>query len=513
MICFVVSPFGWTACDPTPQCTDSQVLVNGNCIDQTEDVAPETTTEVKSEPTNTEKVVVGDEPPQGRDTPVEKAGEPKTEPLADAQEPPTRPEPPVRPEPPAPDVDVKEVIPEPSGPVPTVKITEPTDKAVVSDSITIKVDANVATGATIASVSLKIDGLDLHKWTQAPYEFPYSTLSLKDGKHTLTAIAITDLGQQAKQDIEINVANKGPEIKVVSPTASQGVSQSFTIEVNVTSTQGVKAGSVKLEVDGTPLAWTQTTPTYKATFDPKNLPFDSFPISISAEDTTGKKATEELWVIHEPSVGTKKAGEECDNTDPQKRCVKDHSCLQFGAATTPTCQANCVVGATPGTCGVVNGKQYVCQVAFQGTTRGVCAEGPPKPGQLYSACGNLNNQKCTTSADCSSPEQCVNGFCTVPCLNGLLCVGAQRRPDGRLISFCVKSCTTPNTACTGDPGFMCVGLQGGGGACIEQCGQACTADSQCSRGQTCKNKVCSTPFCPNYGACISITGLSSRVCI
>jgi len=115
-------------------------------------------------------------------------------------------------------------------------------------------------------------------------------------------------------------------------------------------------------------------------------------------------------------------------------------------------------------------------------------------------------------ASTNTPCGTINGK-TVNCNTGFLCVGAQRRPDGSLISFCLKPCTTPGTNCTGDPGFICVGLTGGGGACIEQCGQKCSSASTCSKNQKCTNGACSTPFCQNYGSCIAIQGLASNVCI
>lgn len=506
-------------CDTS--CPPGTVASGDACVEPVREVpkADAATPEPKAEP----QAEPGAEPkaePSAPDEPgiVEAKPEPRPEPLV--------PDEPAKTEPPALDAGPKETpkeeVPEPIGPAPTVAFTEPQANAIVSDTISIKVDATV-TGAQIAKVDLFLDGNPIHTWSTAPFEHVWNSTGVKDGKHKLLAVATTNLGKKGQAEIEITTANSKPEITFVSPTASAGVLTSFDIEVKVTSVLGIKAGSVKLEVEGVPIAWTQTMPTYKASFDPKGKAYGSFPIYVVAEDTAGEKAEKEIWVIHEPPVGTKKANEECDDSDANKRCIKDHSCVPLtGVPGKLTCQKHCTVGGATSQCPLTGGKQYICQVAFQNTTRGVCAEGPPQPGQIYSRCSDVRNIKCKSNLDCNSNERCVAPDstkptelkCIVPCLGNLLCVGAQRDPQtGSLISFCLNRCTVPGQACTAEPGFTCVGLQGGGGACIEQCGQACTADANCAKNQKCQNGTCSAPFCQNYGQCLNVTGLNSKICI
>lgn len=501
---------GWSAfyaCNPSAPCQDGSE--QGKCVaEQSPQEKP--SVEPSKEKTKTPEPQLEPSVEPTPEPSVERVKEASPEPQKEAKS-----EPSLEPTP-EPVVEDAGTPPEPvidsSGPEPTVQIVQPKDGSVVTDTMDVEVQASVAAGAKLDRIELRVDGNLVHQWTKAPYTFKLNTTAYKDQLHTLSATAFTDLGKSKKHEVKITTANAGPQIKIVSPKASASVTGAFTIEVSVTSPHGIKNDSVKLEIDGAPVAWTQKTPSYKATFDPKAKPFDSFPIWVTAEDTKGKKQTHEIWVIHDPAAGPVVAGQECDNADPKKRCQAGYSCLLLSGAKKAICRKHCTVGG-PKCASLPGGVTYVCRVAFQGTTRGACVEGPPAPGQLFSACGDLRQQKCTVDKDCDKTERCLQNACVVPCFAGLICVGARKRPDGTLISFCLKRCTTPNTACTGQAGFTCVGLQGGGGACIEQCGQKCTADTDCSRGQVCKGGSCAAPFCREYGQCMSLQGIPSKLCI
>ncbi len=381
----------------------------------------------------------------------------------------------------------KEQIPENGGPIPVVKITQPADGAIVKCSITIKVDAKVGKGASIDKVELFIDGHKIQETNFSPYEFMYDTKSIRDGQHKISVIATTNWGQKGKDEISVKVANLGPQITFIKPALNSTVSGKFDIEVTVKDGLGLKQGSVLLAVDGASVPWSSTGKTYKASFDPKGKPFDTLPIVVTAENVQGVKSEKILWVLHVLAPGPKKSGEECDNSDPKKRCVAKCACLRIGGSSAKAlCYPMCTVGSTTHKCAPVIGKNIRCQVAWQGMQRGVCIPWTPPPGSLYSKCGG--------TIRCTNPNH--------------VCVGVT----GSGVSYCLEKCSGAGGKCK-EQGFFCAPLSSGGGACIEKCGQSCSSNSDCSKGQTCTSGTCTGTFCPNYGTCRSLSGLSFKICI
>ena len=385
------------------------------------------------------------------------------------------------------DTLVLDKIPENGGPTPTVKIKEPAQDEIVKCSINIKVDVTVSGGAKIDKVELLIDGKKAQNTTNAPYDFIVDTKTLTDGVHKITAIAYTTWGKKAQDEISIKVANFGPKITFVKPLVNATVNAKFDIEVTVSDVIGVKAGTVKLAIDGVSIPWTSTNPSYKASFDPLNKPFDSLPIVVSAENIKGVKSEKILWVLHVLSTGTKKNAEECDNSDPTKRCIANFACLNLGGKGSKSlCYPMCTVGSKTDKCAPVIGKNIRCQAAWQGMTKGVCLVWTPPSGALYSKCGG--------TITCTNPKH--------------TCVGAT----GSGVSYCLEKCSGAGGTCS-QPGFFCAPLSSGGGACIEKCEQKCKTDAECSQGQTCTSGVCTGSFCANYGACVTFSGLPHKICI
>ncbi len=458
----------------------------------------ETTTEKADEEKKTEEK--GEE---AKDEPKAEANdEPKPEPQDEPKpEPQDEPKPEPKPEPrpePAPEKEAvadasepivetpKEEIPEPRGPEPTVSITKPADGDFVKGLITIEVDATVAAGPVIDRVELLIDGKKVDVTSTSPYSFSYDTKALKDGEHTIAAVAYTDWLKSKKAEIKVKSANFGPTITFVKPGVNPSVTAKFDIEVTVTDNIGLKTGGVELYINGAKVAWTSTNP-YKVSYDPTSLPYDSFPIEVKAENTQGVKSSLIKWMIFDPPAGPKKSGEECDETDPTKRCAANHSCLLIGGqGSKKTCYLNCFIGGLPGQCPPITGKKVQCIVSWQGTVRGTCQAFEPAPGSLYSKCGG--GQACNDSNH--------------------VCVGATTGGT----SYCLKKCSGSGATCP-DPGYLCVPLSSGGGACIEKCQSSCKTTADCATGQTCKSGTCAGTACGNYGSCTSLSGLSDKICI
>jgi hypothetical protein len=378
-----------------------------------------------------------------------------------------------------------EVIPEPFGPIPTIKITSPKHKDIVRDAIEITTETSIESHGKIDRVELWIDGTLHNQNTREPYIFLIYKGHLDDGQHVLKVMAISSGHQRAMDEIEITTVGKGPQITFIKPKNEDSITGSFDIEVEVKSALGLEENGVILRIDGQNFAWQQTTPNYQANFDPQNKPFDSIYLEVQATDKYGISQRIHIVVIFDPPPGTKLEGEACDDSDPTKRCIANHSCLAVGSLSS-LCYKHCIVGKTQ--CSNANGYQYLCQPSHMGTTRGACVKGPPLPGSLYSKCG-------TNIANCQA---------------GLICVGANTGT-----SYCLPTCTPGSLRPCKENGFDCFPLTSGGGACIELCGQACTSDLSCTSGQICSQGKCSGPYCSRYGSCIAVQTATGNfdVCI
>ncbi len=462
----------------------------------TSEVQPEKTTETNPEEAATPEEAVA---PEEVATPEEKAGsEPVKEADGSAQE--SAPEPTTE--------GTPEVITEPTGPDPVVKITEPAANAVLTGRFTLKVDATVGGGLSIDRVEVYMDNNKIDEKATGPFEFEITSSAYDDGDRKIKAVAFSTGLKQGSSEITVKFSNKGPKITFVKPAANAAVTAAFDVEVTVDDPAGIKAGSVKLNVDGTNVAWTSTTNgVYKATVNPSGKPFDSLPMEVTAENNNNLPSSAILWVSHDPAPGPKTLGQECNNADAQQRCIAGHSCLLISFINPKSvCYKNCVVGGPLTVCPIVTGKSTQCEPAQTGTTRGACLNADRPAGTLFSKCGGA-----------------------VACNQGLVCTGA-----GTGDSFCLQSCpasdynkacatqgyqclrTTSSSSCTTDSqcpaGLKCLNGTCETGVCVELCQQSCTTDANCVAGQTCTNGKCSTPYCISYGICRTISGVGS-VCI
>ncbi len=401
-----------------------------------------------------------------------------------------------------------EVITEPTGPDPVVKITEPAANAVLTGRFTLKVDATVGGGLSIDRVEVYVDNSKIDEKATSPFEFDINSSAYEDGDRRIKAIAFSTGLKQGLSELTVKFSNKGPKIAFVKPSPSSAVSAAFDVEVTVADPAGVKTGSVKLNVDGTTMAWTSSANgVYKATVNPSGKPYDSLPMEVVAENNNNLTSSAILWVSHDPAPGPKTLGQECNNADAQQRCIVGHSCLLISFVNPKSvCYKNCVVGGPLTVCPIVPGKSTQCEPAQTGTTRGACLNADRPTGTLFSKCGGA-----------------------IACNQGMVCTGA-----GTGDSFCLQSCpasdynkpcatqgyqclrTTSSNSCTTDAqcptGLKCVSGKCETGVCVERCQGTCTTDKDCVAGQTCTNGTCSTPYCISYGACRSISGVGS-ICI
>ena len=89
---------------------------------------------------------------------------------------------------------------------PFVVIVSPAANATVSGTITVEVQAVDDTG--IESITLLVDGVVLAQAFSQPYNFVWATSQATDGPHTLRAVAVDRVGNQASVERGVTVNNE-----------------------------------------------------------------------------------------------------------------------------------------------------------------------------------------------------------------------------------------------------------------------------------------------------------------
>lgn len=89
---------------------------------------------------------------------------------------------------------------------PVVVIVFPASNATVSGTVTVQVQAADDTG--IESITLLVDGAVLGQQFSEPYNFIWATTQVTDGAHTLRAVAVDRVGNQAAVERTVSVNNQ-----------------------------------------------------------------------------------------------------------------------------------------------------------------------------------------------------------------------------------------------------------------------------------------------------------------
>jgi hypothetical protein len=108
---------------------------------------------------------------------------------------------------------------------PTVDITNPSDGATVSDTVSIQADASDNIGVT--KVSCRIDSGSWNDDSSSPYSWSWDTTSYSDGSHTITCRAYDAAGNYDDDSITVTVDNDGggggePQEYTFTGSVSQG---------------------------------------------------------------------------------------------------------------------------------------------------------------------------------------------------------------------------------------------------------------------------------------------------
>ena len=174
----------------------------------------------------------------------------------------------------------------------TVAITSPAASATVSG--TVAVGASASDGVAITGVQLQVDGANVGAADSAsPYNFSWSTTSVANGSHTLTAVATDASGNTATSaGVKVTVNNPVAStltVSISSPASSATVSG--TMSVAATASDNVAISSVQLQVDGASVGAADTASPYNFSWNTTSVANGSHTLTAVAKDASGNTAT------------------------------------------------------------------------------------------------------------------------------------------------------------------------------------------------------------------------------
>jgi hypothetical protein len=174
---------------------------------------------------------------------------------------------------------------------PTVAITAPADGASVSG--TLPVTVNATDNVAVVSVQYQVDNIDLGAAvTTAPFGTTWTTTSLTNGSHTLTAVAKDAAGNSsAPASVTVTVANDktAPTVSFTAPAV--GASVSGTVPVTVDAADNVGVVSVQYQLDGANLGTAVTTSPFSTSWNTTGVSNGSHTLTAVAKDAAGNSST------------------------------------------------------------------------------------------------------------------------------------------------------------------------------------------------------------------------------
>lgn len=110
---------------------------------------------------------------------------------------------------------------------PTVQLTSPPDGATVSGNVTLA--ATASDNAGVARVEFLVDGAQVGSDSAAPYELTWSSATIQDGPHTVTARAVDTAGNTATSARSITTSNgtTGTTVSFAGIAAEDGYVKAF----------------------------------------------------------------------------------------------------------------------------------------------------------------------------------------------------------------------------------------------------------------------------------------------
>lgn len=175
---------------------------------------------------------------------------------------------------------------------PTVSVTAPASGATVKETVSVSAAASDDVG--VAKVEFYLDGVLKATDSTAPYAFSWSTGSVSDGVHSISAKAYDATGNVGTSAaVSVTVHNAPPD--TVSPTVSlsapaSNATVSGTVPLSATASDNVAVTKVEFYLNGSLLDVRASAP-YSTTWNSTLVPDGSYSISAKAYDAAGNVGT------------------------------------------------------------------------------------------------------------------------------------------------------------------------------------------------------------------------------
>ena len=179
---------------------------------------------------------------------------------------------------------------------PTVSMTAPASGSTISGTVTVSANAVPASGATISSCELRVDGTLVATDTASPYSWSLNTASYANGQHTLNVTTTDNGGRKGYAQISVTVNNvANPTVTITSPASGATVGGTITITASATVASGASISSVELKVDGTSIG-TDTSSPYSWTLNTKSYSKGTHTLNLTATDNSARKGYAQISV-------------------------------------------------------------------------------------------------------------------------------------------------------------------------------------------------------------------------
>jgi uncharacterized protein DUF4082/Big-like domain-containing protein len=188
---------------------------------------------------------------------------------------------------------------------PTVAVTAPVNGATVAGSVT--VSATASDNIAVVGVQFKVDGVNLGaEDTAAPYSIAWSTLSVANGLHSVSAVARDGAGNTATSSVSVTVNNDltAPTVSMTAPAAGATVTGT-AVTVSASASDNVGVAGVQFLVDGVASGAEVTVAPYQIAWNSTTVANGSHTLSARARDAAGNtttSATVSVTVSNTPST-------------------------------------------------------------------------------------------------------------------------------------------------------------------------------------------------------------------
>ena len=178
---------------------------------------------------------------------------------------------------------------------PAVALTNPGAGATLSGMVML--NASASDDIAVTSVQFLLDGASLGTVTSAPYELLWSTTTVANGAHTLSAVARDAAGHEAVTTINLAVMNDvaPPTVSFASPANGAVVSGNLTVSANAADDVGVSM--VRFLADGVSIAGADDAPPYESTWATTAAANGAHTLTAVARDSAGRETTATISVI------------------------------------------------------------------------------------------------------------------------------------------------------------------------------------------------------------------------